>query len=286
VAGEVFSKRRRYMRMKRIAVFLGLLAALTLFPSSVSAQYKQIIVATGSPFELGLIDALAKVFEKETGCIVRCIKTPTGPGLELGRHGLTHITMGHHPAATKKFVQDGYAARRTDLMYNLTVIVGPKEDPAKIRGISDLLEAHKRIATARAKYLSRADGGGMNILEMEIWKKLNLQPEGSDWYLVRRKFMLESLLDADRGLEYHMLDSSTWALHQSKIKNLEVLVKGPKNEYEMCLVSVEKHPNLKYNQGLANQFYEFLISDKGQQLIGNFGMKEYGEPIYYPFAKK
>jgi tungstate transport system substrate-binding protein len=274
------------MRMKRMAVFLGLLAALILFPSSVSAQYKQIIVATGSPFELGLVDALAKVFENETGCIVRCIKTPTGPGLELGRHGLTHITMGHHPAATKKFVQDGYAARRTDLMFNLTVIVGPKEDPAKIRGISDLLEAHKRIATARAKYLSRADGGGMNILEMEIWKKLGLQPEGSDWYLVRRKFMLESLLDADRGLEYHMLDSSTWALHQSKIKNLEVLVKGPKNEYEMCLVSVEKHPNLKYNQGLANQFYEFLIGDKGQQLIGNFGMKEYGEPIYYPFAKK
>jgi tungstate transport system substrate-binding protein len=126
----------------------------------------------------------------------------------------------------------------------------------------------------------------MNILEMEIWKKLNLQPEGSDWYLVRRKFMLESLLDADRGLEYHMLDSSTWALHQSKIKNLEVLVKGPKNEYEMCLVSVEKHPNLKYNQDWANQFYEFLIGGKGQQLIGNFGMKEYGEPIYYPFAKK
>ena len=263
------------------------LIGLSFFSSpAIAFQYKQIIVATGSPFELGLIDALAKVFEKETGCIVRCIKTPTGPGLELGRHGLTHITMGHHPAATKKFVQDGYAAKRTDLMYNLTVIVGPKEDPAKIRGISDLLEAHKRIAAARAKYLSRADGGGMNILEMEIWKKLGLQPEGSDWYLVRRKFMLESLLDADRGLEYHMLDSSTWALHQSKIKNLEVLVKGSKNEYEMCLVSVEKHPNLRYNQDLANQFYEFLIGDKGQQLIGNFGMKEYGEPIYYPFAKK
>ena len=112
-------------------------------------------MATGSPFELGLIDALAKVFEKETGCIVRCIKTPTGPGLKLGRYGLTHITMGHHPAATKKFVQDGYAARRTDLMYNLTVIVGPKEDPAKIRGISDLLEAHKRIAAARQNTFPR-----------------------------------------------------------------------------------------------------------------------------------
>lgn len=275
------------MKLKKTVIpLLGFLVFILISAVASAEQYKQIVVATGSPFELGLIDALAKVFEKETGCIVRCIKTPTGPGLELGRHGLTHITMGHHPAATKKFVQDGYAARRTDLMYNLTVIVGPREDPAKVRGMNDLLEAHKRIAAARARYLSRADGGGMNILEMEIWKKLGLQPEGSDWYLVRRKFMLESLLDADRGLEYHMLDSSTWALHQSKIKNLEVLVRGPKNEYEMCLVSIEKHPHLKYNQEFADKFFEFLIGEKGQQLIGNFGVKEYGEPIYYPYAKK
>jgi tungstate transport system substrate-binding protein len=266
--------------------FLGFALSGVFLSPAMAQQYKQIVIATGSPFELGLIDALAKVSEKETGSIIRCIKTPTGPGLELGRHGLTHITMGHHPAATKKFVQDGYAARRTDLMYNLTVIVGPREDPAKIRGITDLLEAHKRIAAAKAKYLSRADGGGMNILEMEAWKKLGIQPEGSDWYLVRRKFMLESLLDADRGLEYHMLDSSTWALHQSKIKNLEVLVKGPKNEYEMCLVSVEKHSNLKYNHEWAVKFYDFLVSDTGQQLIANFGVKEYGEPIYYPYARK
>jgi tungstate transport system substrate-binding protein len=271
------------MKLKKTIICLISLLVFGLVPAPAPAeQYKQIILATGSPFELGLIDALAKVFEKETGGIVRCIKTPTGPGLELGRHGLTHITMGHHPAATKKFVQDGYAARRTDLMYNLTVIVGPREDPAKIRGMTNLLEAHKKIAAARAKYLSRADGGGMNILEMEIWKKLGLRPEGSDWYLVRRKFMLESLLDADRGLEYHMLDSSTWALHKSKIKNLEVLVKGPKNEYEMCLVSTEKHPNLRYNHQYAENFYEFLIGEKGQSLIANFGVKDFGEPIYYP----
>jgi tungstate transport system substrate-binding protein len=272
--------------MKRTFVLLWILTALALLPPGAFAEYKQIIVATGSPFELGLVDALAKVFEKETGCIVRCIKTPTGPGLDLGRHGFTHITMGHHPAATKKFVQDGYSAKRTDLMYNLTIIVGPKGDPAGIRGVSDLAEAHKRIAGAKAKYLSRADGGGMNILETEIWKRLGLQPEGSDWYLVRRKFMLESLLDADRGLEYHMLDSSTWALHQAKIKNLEVLVKGPKNEYEMCLVNVEKHPHLKYNQAYADRFYEFLIGEKGQQLIADFGKKEYGEAVYYPYARK
>jgi len=89
----------------------------------------------------------------------------------------------------------------------------------------------------------------------------------------RNKFMQDSLLDADRNLQYHMLDSSTWVLHKAKVKNLKVLVKGPKNEYEMCLVSAEK-------------FYEFLISEKGQKLIANFGVKQFGEPIYYPWEKK
>jgi tungstate transport system substrate-binding protein len=96
------------MKLKiTVICLLGFLVLLLGSAPAPAQQYEQIVVATGSPFELGLIDALAKVFEKETGCIVRCIKTPTGPGLELGRHGFTHITMGHHPAATRKFVQDG-----------------------------------------------------------------------------------------------------------------------------------------------------------------------------------
>jgi tungstate transport system substrate-binding protein len=253
---------------------------------ALGSQYQQIIIATGSPFELGLVDEMARVFFKETGCTVRCIKTPTGPGLELGQHGMTHITMGHHPGATAKFVQEGYAAKTTYLMYNLTIIVGPKEDPAKIEGLTDLKEAHKQIGLARAKYLSRGDGGGMNILEVQIWKDLGVNPAGNPGYEVSNKFMLDSLLDADRNLQYHMLDSSTWVLHKAKVKNLKVLVKGPKNEYEMCLVSAEKHPHLKYNYVFAEKFYEFLIGEKGQQIIANFGVKQFGEPIYYPREKK
>jgi tungstate transport system substrate-binding protein len=263
------------------------LALLSLqFPKASAFPYKQIVIATGSPFELGLVDELGNAFKKQSGCDVRCIKTPTGPGLELGRHGMTHITMGHHREATQKFVKDGFAAKRTDLMYNLTIIVGPKDDPAKIDGLTDLEQAHRKILEAKAKYLSRGDGGGMDILERVIWKKMNVNPAESGWYQVSHKFMLDSLLDANKNLQYHMLDSSTWALHKSKVQNLKVLVKGPKNEYEMCLVSVEKHPHLKYNQDFADKFYEFLIGDRGQQLIGNFGMKEYGEPIYYSHAKK
>jgi tungstate transport system substrate-binding protein len=249
-------------------------------------EYKQIVIATGSPFELGLVDEMAKAFQKKYGGVVRCIKTPTGPGLDLGRNGLTHITMGHEREATARFADEGYAARRTDLMHNYTVVVGPAGDPAKISGLTDLREVQKRIYEAKAPYLSRGDGGGMDILEQNLWKELNVNPNGKPWYQVSGKFMLASLLDADKNGQYHMLDSSTWTLHKSKTKGLKILVKGPSNEYEMCLVSVAKHPHLQYNQGLAAQFYDFLIGNEGQKIIADFGVKEYGEPIYYPTAIK
>lgn len=247
-------------------------------------DYKQIVIATGSPLELGLVDELARAFQKKYGGVVRCIKTPTGPGLDLGRHGFTHITMGHEREATARFVKEGYAAKRTDLMHNFTVVVGPSDDPAKIAGLTDLKEVQKRIYLAKAPYLSRGDGGGMNILELKLWKELNINPEGEKWYQVSRKFMLASLLEADTNRQYHMLDSSTWVLHKSKIKNLKLLVKGPANEYEMCLVNAAKHPHLQYNKDLAEKFYDFLISNDGQRIIAEFGVKQYGEPIYYPAA--
>lgn len=103
-------------------------------------------------------------------------------------------------------------------------------------------------------------------------------PQG--WYEVSNKFMLASRLDADRKGQYHMLDSSTWAPHKSKTKELKLLVKGPPSEYEMCLVSTAKHPNLEYNQALAVRFYDFLVGNEGQKIIAGFGLKEYGEPIY------
>jgi len=276
----------RVDQAKRWAIGSVLAAAIAVavgWPIPAAAQqYKQIVIATGSPFELGLIDELAKAFQKSHGGVVRCIKTPTGPGLELGRWGLTHITMGHEREATARFAEDGFAARRTDLMHNFTVVVGPASDPAKISGLADLKEVHQRIFQTKSPYLSRGDGGGMDILEKKIWKELNLTLQGEGWYEVSNTFMLASLLGADKKGQYHMLDSSTWALHKSQTKGLKLLVKGPPNEYEMCMVSTVKHPNLKYNQALAEKFYDFLIGNEGQKIIAGFGVKEYGEPIYYP----
>jgi tungstate transport system substrate-binding protein len=270
-----------------IAFFLFCSFLLVSYATAIAgAQFRQIVIATGSPFELGLVTELGKAFEKEHDCTVRYVKTPTGPGLDLGRNGLTHITMGHSRKHTAEFVKEGHAARRIDLMHNYTIIIGPANDPAKISGLTDLTEAHKRISDAKSKYLSRGDGGGMHMLELKIWKDLEFNPADKDWYEVSKAFMLDSMLNSDKNGQYHMLDSSTWAIHKSKCKNSKLLVKGPPNEYEMCLVSPKKHPNLKYNQDLAEKFYDFAISEKGQKLIANFGVEKYGEPLYYPNAIK
>ncbi|MBA4393129.1 MAG: hypothetical protein C0407_06225 [Desulfobacca sp.] len=251
-----------------------------------AGEYKQIVIATGSPFELGLVQALAKPFEKETGYTVRVIKTPTEPGLELGKNGFTHITMGHAREATAQLISEGFASKHSDFMYNLTVIVGPKNDPAKIEGLKDLTIAHQKIYEAKAKYLARGDGGGMDLLEKKIWTSLQLNYNGQSWYSVSRKFMLDSLIDADRNGQYHMLDSSTWVMHRSKVPNLKLMVQGPKNEYEICLINPEKLPNLKYNFENAEKFYHFCLSEKGQKIIADFGKDQYGESIYFSWPRK
>ncbi|MBN2321466.1 MAG: tungsten ABC transporter substrate-binding protein [Acidobacteria bacterium] len=261
------------------AVLIGFLLFNTI---AFSQEYRQIVVATGSPYELGLVDELAKAFRAEYGGVVRCVKTPTGPGLDLGRHGLAHITMGHEKEATEKFVQEGYAAKRVELMHNYTVVVGPGKDPAGIAGLNDLSEVHRKIFLAGSSYLSRGDRGGMHMLELKIWKELDLNPRGQSWYKESGTFMLDSLLNADKTGRYHMLDSSTWAIHKSKVKNLELFVTGPPNRYEMCLVNPDKHPHLNYNYDLAKLFYDFVAGPEGQRIIARFGRREYGESLYHP----
>jgi len=271
--------------MRRFITFLFCFIVLAQCAAALAEPpFRQIVIATGSPLELGLVTEMGKAFGEEHNCTIRYIKTPTGPGLDLGRHGLAHITMGHNRNATEEFVRQGYAARRANLMHNYTIIIGPAGDPARIGGLTDLKEAHKRISETKSNYLSRGDGGGMHILEMNIWKELGSDPAGKTWYAVSNTFMLEGMLNSDRDQQYHMLDSSTWAMHKSKCMHSKLLVKGPPNEYEMCLVSAKKNPNLKYNYDLAEKFFHFAISQKGQQLIAEFGVKTYGEALYLPDA--
>ncbi len=272
--------------LKILKVFL--LISVTFAYQLALADTRQLIVATGSPYELGLIDALVKPFEAKYHCKVRCIKTPTGPGLDLGRYGRVDITIGHNRAATDKFEKEGHVAYRSKLMHNYTIIVGPFSDPIGISELAALKDPYKRLKEAqkliyekKALYLSRGDKGGINLLEKRVWQELGLNPIGKSWYKESRKFMLASLRQANKENRYYMLDSSTWIKYRPEIPNLKLLLTVIPNEYEICVVNPKKHPYILYNHDLAKAFFEFVTGSEGQKIIATFGKDKYGKALYF-----
>ena len=249
-----------------------------------SSVKKTLKLATGSPYELGLIDAIAEPFEAKYNCEVEVIKASTGQGLELGKQGKVDVTLGHAKEALDTYIGEGYGVDRHAVMHNYFVIMGPKDDPAGIRDISDLTEAHKLIANTDSLYLSRGDEGGMHQREKAIWTEVGIDPAKEDWYLVSNDFMMASLRMAnDRGA-YHMADSSTCTVMKDELSSLDTIVVGYPNSYEATVVNPEKYSHVTY--GLANNFVEYIISSEGQTIIADFGKEEFGEPLYYPDAIK
>jgi molybdate/tungstate transport system substrate-binding protein len=241
-----------------------------------------LMLATGTPYELGLIDTLSEPFEKEHNCVVETTKASTGQGLDLGRGGRVDLILGHSKEALDTFMEEGYGKDRRAVMHNYFIIAGPKNDPACIRGISDLTEAHKRIADTDSLYLSRGDEGGVHKREKAIWGELGIDPSKEGWYLVSSDFMTDSLKMADRMRAYHMADSSTWTVMKGELSSLDLLVVGDPNRYEATAVNPEKHSNVNY--ALARAFIGYITSPEGQRIIEDFGKNEYGEPLYHPDA--
>jgi molybdate/tungstate transport system substrate-binding protein len=243
---------------------------------------KTLKLATGSPYELGLIDALAKPFEEKYDCIVEVTKASTGQGLDLGRKGKVDLALGHSREAFDTYIEEGYGTDRQAVMHNYFVIVGRVNDPAGIRGISNLTEVHKMIANTNSLYLSRGDEGGMHKREKAIWDELGIDPSKEDWYLASHAFMMASLRMANEVGTYHMADSSTWTVMRDELSSLDLLVIGDPNRYEATAVNPEKYSNVNY--GLAKAFIEYITLPEGQTIIGDFGIDKYGEPLYYPDA--
>lgn len=252
-------------------------------PEELKPMVKSVLLlATGTPYELGLIEALSGPFERKHNCIVKTTKASTGQGLDLGREGKVDVVLGHSKEALDAYMTEGYGVDRRAVMHNYLIIAGPENDPAGIRGISSFTEAHRRIAETGSLYLSRGDEGGVHKREKAIWSELGIDPSKEGWYLVSSDFMTDSLKMADRVRAYHMADSSTWTVMKSELSNLDLLVVGDPNRYEATAVNPEKHSNVNYD--LARAFIGYITSPDGQKIIGDFGKDEYGEPLYHPDA--
>ncbi len=235
-------------------------------------------LATGSPGELGLVKALAAAFTPETNTTLVWKKAGSGESLKMLKDKEVDMIMVHAPAAEKKAVQEGWATQRTLIGSNEFYLVGPASDPAKIAEAKNVVDAYTRIAQAKAKFFSRGDNSGTHKKELSIWEKAGIKP-GGDWYIVTKDFMTATLKRADAENGYFMTDSSTWAAEKKTVPNLKILFRGDKmlvNTYHALAQPAGATPGA----ATAANFIDFVKSERGQQIIRDYGKEKYGEGLY------
>ena len=248
-------------------------------PEAVYGQSsKSFKLATGSPGELGLLQALGEAFDKKEGARLIWIKAGSGASLNLLKSQQVDMIMVHAPDAVNKALADGWATNRTLIGSNEFYIVGPKNDPANIKTANSGADAYVKIAKAKANFISRGDKSGTHQKEMDIWKKADITPEGS-WYIVTNDFMTASLKKANTENAYFMTDSSTWVAEKDIAPNLVILYRGDKflvNTYD----ALAAPDGATENRDIAVKFIQFVASDEGQTIIRNYGKSKYKEPLY------
>jgi tungstate transport system substrate-binding protein len=243
-------------------------------------------LATGSPGELGLLQALGEAFGKKENAKMEWIKAGSGASLNLLKTKQVDMIMVHAPEAVNKAIAEGWATDRTLIGSNEFYIVGPKSDPANIKTATSGADAYAKIAGAKANFISRGDKSGTHVKEMDIWKKAGIAPSGN-WYIITNDFMTASLKRANEENAYFMSDSSTWVAEKSIAPNLQVLYRGDKflvNTYDALVAPVGTTPG----QVTATKFIDYVASDAGQKIMRDYGKNKYSEPLYNDasYAKK
>ena len=255
--------------------------------AAVNAQQKNIILATTtSTQDSGLLDVLLPIFEKETGYFVKTIAVGSGQAMAMGQKGEADVLLVHSPAVEKKFVSEGYGIHRRLVMHNDFVIVGPPDDPGKIRGLKSAAEAFKKIASAKALFISRADNSGTHAKEKATWMASKFNPEKEKWYQETGLGMGETLNVTSEKKGYTLADRGTY-LALKKNLQLDILTEGDAillNIYHVIEVNPEKWP--KVNAAGAKALADFMVSPKTQGMIKTFGVDKFGSPLFFPDAGK
>jgi tungstate transport system substrate-binding protein len=260
-------------------------AAVALISSLAIAQDRFIVVAsTTSTEQSGLFSHLLPAFEKDTGIKVRVVAVGTGQALDIGRRGDADVVFVHDRAAEDKFMNEGEGVRRFPVMYNDFVLIGPKNDPAKIGGGKDVLDALRKIAAAQAPFVSRGDRSGTHAAELRYWQSagVDLEKTKGPWYRDTGSGMGPALNTAASMNAYILADRGTWLSFKNR-GDLAILVEGDRrlfNQYGVMLVDPQKHPNVKKELGQA--FVDWLISPRGQATIAAYKID--GEQLFFPNA--
>lgn len=267
--------------MRKIAA----IGALLLWSTIAFAQDRTITVAsTTSTEQSGLFGYLLPLFSKTSGIDVKVVAVGTGQALDIGRRGDADVVFVHDRVAEDKFMSEGQGVKRFDVMYNDFVIVGPKSDPAQIAGSKDVTDALRKIAAAKAPFISRGDKSGTHAAELRLWEEagVDLSAAKDGWYREIGQGMGPALNMASSSNAYLVSDRGTWLSFKNR-GELAILTEGDKrlfNQYGVMLVNPALHPNVKVKDGQA--FIDWLISSKGQDAIA--GYKVGGEQLFFPNA--
>lgn len=293
------------MRLLRMQLaFILLLAVITtacqpiVAPAANDAVTTEPVVlrlaTTTSTADSGLLDAILPVFEQKNNARVDVVAVGTGQALEIGTKGDADVVLVHARAREDKFVADGDGVNRLDVMYNDYILVGPTADPAGISGSALAKDALAKIAAAQAPFASRGDDSGTHTKEKSLWASATITPTAdSGWYFAVGQGMGETLLFANEKLAYTLADRGTWLAMQEKLPALTILVGGATidqngdkallNPYGVIPVNPEKHPGVDFE--LATQFAEWLTAAETQQMIGDYGKEQFGQPLFYPSSQ-
>lgn len=263
--------------------FIGLIS-----PSAHGAESKDrnvILSTTTSTQDSGLLEILIPLFEKQTGYSVKTISVGTGQSLALAAKGDADVALVHAPSLEKKYVADGKLLNRRLVMYNDFVIIGPKEDPAKIKAAKSALAALKLIEQSKSRFVSRGDNSGTHNLEKSLWKEAGIRPKG-DWYIESGQGMGATLGIANERNAYTITDRGTLLALRKRI-TLPILIEGDKallNIYSVMEVNPANGPRVNAAGGKA--FADFMVSPPAQDTIKSFGVEKFGQPLFVPVAGK
>jgi tungstate transport system substrate-binding protein len=270
--------RRRFVltTLLMLVVAAGSTAAQTPGPRTL------VLSTTTSTQDSGLLEVLVPMFEQATGYSVKTISVGTGQALALAARGEADVTLAHAPALEKKCVEEGKMRNRRLVMYNDFVVIGPADDPARVKGLK-AAEAPRRIAEASARFVSRGDKSGTHLLEQALWKQAGLEPRGT-WYIESGQGMGQTLLIANERKAYALTDRGTYLAFQKRVE-LPILVEKDRsllNIYSVMEANPANGPRVNAAAGKA--FADFMLSPAVQAVIKTFGVAKYGQPLFVPIA--
>jgi tungstate transport system substrate-binding protein len=268
-------------------LFLAVAAAALLLPGAAPAQERFITLAsTTSTEQSGLFRHILPIFTAETGITVRVVALGTGQALDVGRRGDADVVFVHDRAAEDRFVAEGFGGPRRHVMFNDFVIVGPAADPARVNGLRDTNAALRRIAEARAPFVSRGDRSGTHAAELRLWQLAGVEPAAGrgQWYREVGQGMGPALNTAAAQNAYILADRGTWLSFRNR-QDLRIVAEGDArmfNQYGVMLVNPQRHPHVKAADG--QRFIDWILSPAGQRAIASYRIN--GEQLFFPNADR